>query len=505
MTLESWRTEGPTDKRGVNMKKPILFAFALLLSISLCFSLWNYTFTVQALDLKGKPVENADVSIVYQKISALSEDDGLLEGLTDANGNFPVSLENKVNMASQSYKAKITVSTDYYAGEIRRLELNGTANNYTFIVPVEQSDIEIIVLSSKKAPVEGATVFVEGSHPVKRSTDASGATSIRMPDGVAFSGVATYGDYSREFSNTDIQASGGRNVLTITLPDTPGGAAASNGTGTFSLQLLLANGSAAPNHPLNITYAGKTYNTATGQNGIVQIALSGRGPLKVMVAQNEYDYPFSIDYSGQSSAIIALYPLLQIASFASIPDGGDCYRVFANISDPRTSLPLNVEMVRFVSLANTSLPVTGEFGGIFASRLCITTDTKVVVRATNKYESAGAVISLIPQNVQVGPVSLPTFPSQSPANPVEPAPAAPAANQENFVLPAFLLGAVAIIVLMLVFGRRYVARIPRFIAEYLHKTMKDVQKKRPKMPKFPPIGESGGEGEPPFESAPPPE
>ena len=68
------------------MSKLALSAVALLLSVSLCFSLWNYTFTVTALDLNGKPVENAAVSIVYQKISALSEDDGLLSGLTDANG-----------------------------------------------------------------------------------------------------------------------------------------------------------------------------------------------------------------------------------------------------------------------------------------------------------------------------------------------------------------------------------------------------------------------------------
>ncbi|MCX6772899.1 MAG: hypothetical protein NTV88_03975 [Candidatus Micrarchaeota archaeon] len=476
--------------------KLIHFALALFLFSSICFSLWNSTFTVRALDLNGKAVENADVSIVYQKMAALSEDDGLLEGLTDANGNFLAELENKVNTASQTYKAKITVSTDYWAGEARRLELNNTANNYTFIVPVTLNDIQVLVLSSKNAHVEGASVFVGGKHPIKRSTDAFGAASISMPEGVAFTGVATYNDFSKQFSSKDISESAGGKVLTVILPETPNAASSpitANGTGNFALQLLLANGSVAQNQQIRVAYAGQTYKVITDSNGIAQFALSGRGQVKAIVTQNEYDYPFAFDYTGQRSTTIALYPLLQISSFTSVPDGNDCYRVIANVSDPRTSLPLDVQMSKFVSLSNTSLPVSGEFGGIFTSRLCIRAETKVVVRATNKYEAAGAVIVLTPQNVQVGPIALPSLPSSKPAEPV--AKPKPIENPENFILPAFLIGAVAIIVILLVFGRRYLTRIPRFIAEYLHKTMRDTQKKRPKIPQMPPFGGAGNAGE----------
>ena len=174
-------------------------AFALLLVISLGFSLWNQTLIINATDMHGLPLEAAQGSITYQKASSLSEDDGLLTGVTGENGLFSAPLENKVPALQQSYKVKVTVYTSYWEGETRIMELNNSdpktfingtdPRNFTFMVPVELEQAYIEVLSSAHAPVSGADVVIAADAQLKRSTGERGGASFLLPKGMVFSGV----------------------------------------------------------------------------------------------------------------------------------------------------------------------------------------------------------------------------------------------------------------------------------------------------------------------------
>ena len=338
-----------------------------------------------------------------------------------------------------------------------------------------------------------------GNELVKKYTGADGIALIRVPKGAAFAGVALYGNLSQPFSSSDVDSSGGKNTLTIKMPSKPSSMPALQyGASNFTMQLLLANGSVAPNHALNVSFAGQVHQLTTDSGGLAMVTLSGSGPLIIMVAQNEYDYQFPIPYVGQSFAKVALYPLLFVNSFISVPDGSDCYRVIANVTDPRTSLPLDVEMQRFGANSNVSLPLTTGQGGIFTSRLCITSETAVAVRASNKYESAGAILDLVPSSVAVGPIKLPGM-QNNPA--VVATPVAKAQPQPvELLLPALFLGFAAIAVLLFVMARNQLAKMLRFIAQYIYKLARDLQKKRP------PKGQQGGvAGEQPQPEQPPEE
>jgi len=99
----------------------------ILLLASASFAVWNYTLNVSVHDLNGNAVEGADVRIVYQKLSALSEDDGVLTGKTGAGGSFLAPLENKVPSASQSFRVEVAVST--YTGQGKRGSLTSTSRS----------------------------------------------------------------------------------------------------------------------------------------------------------------------------------------------------------------------------------------------------------------------------------------------------------------------------------------------------------------------------------------
>jgi len=454
--------------------KPGIFALAILLSATLGFSLWNQTLIINATDMNGLPLEGAQVSIAYQKASSLSEDDGLLAGTTGENGLFAAPLENKVPPLQQSYKVKVTVYTSYWEGETRIMELNGTGpRNFTFMVPVELEQIYIEVLSSFHAPVSGADVVVAAGAQLKRSTGQLGEASFLLPKGVEFFGTAASGNLSKQFSTSEADASGGAKTITVVLPETPVSEPVPGAASGLALTISLANGSVAAAHAFNYTFGGSTYAASTDSSGTAMLVLGADGPLEIAIAQNEYDYHYAIDYTGQPSRTITLQPLLQISSFHSEPDGADCYRVIANVSDPRTSLPLDVKMERYGKLTNVTLPVTGEAGGIFTSRLCIQGETKVTVRASNKYEAAGAVLVLTPNTGGFGPIA-PT----GPAKPVQPATPQKVFQSEVLFLPALLIGILAGIVLAFVFARRYVVRIPNLVAQYLYKLIRDMRKTR---------------------------
>lgn len=471
--------------------KTAVLAVVFLLAASLGFPVWNATLSISAADMNGVPLEGARVAVAYQELSALSEDDGQASGTTDENGLFSILLENRVPQQSESHKAKVTLSTSYWEGETRTYLLNGTGPmNFSFIVPVELEQIYIEVLTSRQALVQGASVAVSSGDVIRKTTGARGEVALFLPKGSSFSGTATYGNLTKAFTSSEIDESGGAKTLSVVLPEaaeqqpeTPAPALA----GGFELKILLPNGSAAASHPLNATYAGIKHAAYTDSSGMASFQLNGSNLLQVEIAENEYVYRYDIDASKKDAATIALEPLLQVNSFTSAPDGEGCYRIIASISDPRTSLPLDVRMERFGESANFTLPVAGEAGGIFSSRLCIKTETKVVVRATNKYESAGAVLVLLPQAGAVGPVApvVPIIAKPDAASPEKkPYPA------ETLLLPALVIGLLAGLVLLFVFARRYLYRIPRFIAEYLHKTMREMQKgRKPPMPGIPPADE----------------
>jgi len=333
--------------------------------------------------------------------------------------------------------------------------------------------------------LQGAVLTISIPITLQKNTGSFGEALLWFPPGTNFSGIAQYGNLSKAFTSAEVDSSGSRRTLTVKLPEKPEAAPVVAGVASsLQLTLRLANGSAGAGRHIGVDFGSSHYDITTGSNGIAALSLNGTGPASVSILEDEYAYNYVFSVNGPTAQEIDLAPLLHVNSFVSIPDGEGCYRVVANITDPRTSLPLDVKIQRFEAETSVSLPVSGEAGGLFSSRLCIKAQTMVTVSVSNKYEAAGAVLTIVPgSSGPVGPVAIPGITEPAPAPKPQGKPIAP----ETLFLPALLLGILAGLVLAAIFARRYIYQIPRFIAEYLHKTLRDMQRKRP--PMQPPLGD----------------
>ncbi len=189
--------------------------------------------------------------------------------------------------------------------------------------------------------------------------------------------------------------------------------------------------------------------------------------------------------------------LLAINSFESSASGAaNCYKLSANVIDPRISLPLTVRMVE-ISPRNAELDVARDDFGMFVSSICITENTTVGLFAYNRYDSANQTITL--------EFSQPAVPNSTRAQP------APAGNGKSAggtisegqqQSPIFLIVAVIIAALLgigafIIIRKKYAGqgnvaeRVLRPVVVYVRKMAEQMGRRKtaPPIPPFPPVGQ----------------
>ena len=478
----------------MNAAKYLLVA---LLVSQLCFSVWTQQLNISAIDLTGKPVENAQVSITYQKASQVSETDGLLEGQTNQYGYFYGTITNRVPAAFASGNIQVRISTGYWPGETRKLQANeSSVLQPKFVVPVSLQVVYVKALSSRMEIVQGAQVVISGKLPFTRTTGTDGMARFFLPSGSNFSGFVSFSNVSRSFSSGDIVAQAdGKNLITVALPPLQGeiaGSVAGEGQNSVDLRFLAINGTPLSNHQVGFSTRKGSYVLFTDQDGVAEFLSNGTGLLNVTIREYEYNYNYSMNLSaGNSSATITLSPLLNV-SFYQLQDETNCFRLYANVTDPR---PLQPRVFMFEYLqpkTATQLPVNATGQGAYYSRLCINASIPVRVSVSNRYEALDEYLNL-------------TF--TRPVSPAAPKPfnqskssssAQPKQSGDDMVVVAIVIGITCL--LSAFFARAYLSRSSRFMIEYVRHLHDEIQKRRRKKPAIPPVVPQQGqqmEDEPP--------
>ena len=469
----------------------------LILFSQLCFSVWTQQLNISAVDLTGKPIENAQVSVTYQKASQVSESDGLLTGQTNQYGYFFGVISNKVQASFASDSIQVHISTSYWPGETRKLQVNESAVlQPQFVVPIQLETVYVKALSSRMEIFPGAQVIISGKSPFTRTTGTDGMARFFLPPGLNFTGFVSASNVSRSFSSDEIVQADGKNVISVVLPPLKGevmGSIAGTGQNGLALRFLAINGTPLSNQQVGFSSAGQSYVLFTDQNGVTEFLSNGTGRLSVTIREYEYNYIYPMNLSpGNSSQTIALGRLLNV-SFYQFQDGANCFKLYANVTDPRP-LPLRVFMFEYLQPKTaTQLPANTTASGLYYSRLCINANVEARVSVSNKYESTDAYLNL----TFIRPLS-PAAPK--PFNQTAISSAPPKQSGDDMVVVAIVIGVACL--LSAFFARAYLSRSSRFMIEYLRHLNDEIQKRRHKKsavpPAVPPQGQQPPE-EPPLQ------
>ncbi|MCX8196983.1 MAG: hypothetical protein N3G80_01565 [Candidatus Micrarchaeota archaeon] len=461
------------------------FLFALVALLPLSFCLWTAQINITVADLAGRPVDKAQVSVVYQKASQVSETDGLVSGETNQNGIFTAFLSNRVPEQAASRNIQVRVSTIYWQGETKKLTINESdIRPIRFVVPFRLEEFYVKVVSSKDEPVRGADVVISGKIPIKKQTGLDGRTRFFFPQNFSFAGYVVYMNSSIQFNSSAIKQIENKSTIVVKLPAFEGetiGSVAGSGKMNFSFSLLGLNGSALAERKVLLSFDGKNYTVYTDEDGAALFFYDKEGQLNLTVREYEHDYSFSFNLSNQTNATeIKLYPLLKIVRSGATPQKQvNCFTLFANVSDPRKNLSLRVRMLpqQGGQKASSVLKVNNTSSDFFVSEYCITSDTVIKIVASNKYESAEAFVNLTfvrPQAAGPAKANL--------TNPFQPA--AKEQETDDMVVVAIVL--LVSLAAASFFARAYIAQSARFIIEYLRKTRENIEKRR-KKPQIPPL------------------
>jgi len=337
------------------------------------------------VDAAGNPVENADVSFSYQLSKSFSDSDGQLSGKTNLSGTYFANLTNVVGEGIENRLIRISIS-HYYGGNITINETAGSdpaeVKQIVYVVPFSVATLEVKVASANGTPIRGASVYLEGLG-VKKYTDASGIAAFQVARGRAASGAVTYEGKAYPFS-----ASGNGSMLaaSVVVPEEvaiaePGVAA------SLALQFVWEDGAPLAGLPVKFSYMGQGYPTQTDSGGMASFSTPQPGSeVNVTFTKNEIDYALSYLLANNRSETVKLGPSLKINSFYAVSQDENCFRLVANVSDPRAQLPIQVKMVKITPYANSTLPVSIEEGGVFSSSLCISYSVKAKFFVWNKYD-----------------------------------------------------------------------------------------------------------------------
>ncbi|MCX8195214.1 MAG: hypothetical protein N3G22_03880 [Candidatus Micrarchaeota archaeon] len=370
-----------------------LFAIVLLILASANYCAWTQPFNIMAIDQEGKAVEGANVVITYQKANRYSENDGRIEGRTDENGQFFAVLSNSVKEEFENRKVRISIS-HYYGGNETIDEVAENSENFKnviWVAPFRVVSLSVMVSDSEGMPITGAPVSVYGIK-LQKLTDELGIAVFPVAAGSPAAGVVRYKEgfypFSAEGSNEDY-------LVAVVVP-------AEKREGNESKKLLVDIRVALPDEtpvpflPINLTYSGKKQFGRTDKDGKASFLVDGTGGnASLEFVHNEISYNKSYEVRENFSAKIVLEPALKITSFLAKKESENCYKVIANISDPRRHLPIEVQITKIMPYFNSTLPTKIEEGSLFYTQLCITRDTKVQASAWNKYDySKSEIIEL---------------------------------------------------------------------------------------------------------------
>ena len=457
----------------------------ILLLSQLGFSLWTQSLNISAVDQSGKPVEKAQVTVLYQKINQISENDGVLTGETNADGIFTGEITNRIPAATASRNIQVRVSTNYWTGETRKLVANETEKKQLrFIVPFKLEDVYVKVLSSRQAPVKGAEVVISGKVPIKKATGADGNARFFFPQNFTFSGFISYSNTSKAFSSKQIVIADGKKTINMTLPPLDGetfGSVAGEGKNSLGIVFLGFNETPLPEKKVQFFFGGKNYTVYTDSDGVAGFLSDNTGILNVTIREYDYDFRYSLNLSsGNNTTSVSTYHLLQVVSFKSLPNGDNCFKLFANISDPRPTVPIRARMFKYEGPKNTTLlKVNVTEAGLYYSDLCIRMDTQVRLSASNKYDIAESALNLTFIRPQ----------APAPVKPTNQTGLLPGTAEEQEQSDDMIIVAVVLLVVCVssaFFARAYLVRSSRFIVEYVRKTNDNMQKRR-KKPGIPPL------------------
>ena len=406
------------------MKK---FLLALIILAGLAFPLWDQQLLVKAVDQNGNPVADALVQIAYQKLNAVSMDnDGLVVGKTDANGLFYANLSNRVPAAYESRELHVSLSTFYWDGEKKTATANSSElKAILFTVPAMLQKVAITVFDSENWAMEGASVTVLGSD-LKKTTASDGKAEFSLPSGTPFSGFVFYnGTLAGQFSSSDISGENGTQAISVHIPYwSPSHDINASKHGKIILRLFFTekNGTPMAGQAVSFSYLGKASSATADPAGVAAFTAGKSGTVGIFVKKYDYTYAFSLDLvvrngtnasieqNGSSivftengtdinaSVTVALYPLLNINSFSASEEGGNCFGIYANISDPRTGIPMQVQMSEASAdppSAYSGMQTTLDDTGLYYSHSCINkSNARVKVVASNRYERTEAELNL---------------------------------------------------------------------------------------------------------------
>ncbi|MEM4554963.1 MAG: hypothetical protein QXT25_03890 [Candidatus Anstonellaceae archaeon] len=459
-----------------------LTSVLLLLVLSgLAFSLWTASLNISVVDLAGKPVDKAQVSVTYQKASQISETDGFISGETNPNGIFSAMLSNRVPEPHASRNIQVKVSTIYWQGETKKFTINESESRpILFVVPFRLEEYFVRVLSAKDEPVRGADVVIAGKIPIKKQTTSDGRARFLFPQNFSFSGYASYMNASTPFNSSSAAKIDNRTTIVVKLPPLEGevmGSVAGSGKHSVAVVFLGLNGTALAEKRVSFSFEGKNYSLYTDSDGFAGFLYDKNGTLNITIREYDYDYRFSLNLTeGNNTTVeLKLYPLLRIISADSAPKKQlNCFDLFANVSDPR-NLSLRVRMLAVQGQKQTALKVNNTSSSFFVSEVCITADTRIKITASNKYETAEAALNLSFVRPQMATPANLNMSSQQ----VKPK----QQETDDMVVVAAVLFASTLAAFF--FARAYLAQSARFIIEYIRKTKENLDKRR-KKPQIPP-------------------
>lgn len=413
------------------MRKNAAAAFVLLALAQLCFSAWNQTLILNITDANGAPAPNVDIRIIYQRSDQGSGSDGVIVTQSGMDGSYAVRLTNTVQPPQHIRTIQVEASTYYWDGARQSIEadVNGT-RQLNFTVPYALERITFAVKDLDGSPVPGARVSIYGTS-IARGTAQDGTAKIVLPEGLQFTGFATYGSVSRIFSSEQEEGEGENRSIEVRLPlrlqENPAGSPPM--PNLFNARLVDAKGLVA-GQLVELSIGGRNYSAYSDQMGVAAIVIgNATGEANARVKRNEYEYRFSYRVvNGTRNETLALYPLLRIGPLGWEKPSINCYILSANVSDPRVGLQLQVVAIKsrkFGNLTlNETLPLEMDDEGLFSAKMCIDSDVQVKARATNKYDAAeSAALDLTYQKYippPVRPLNYSGLPPPAPPSPKPP-------------------------------------------------------------------------------------
>ena len=466
--------------------RPLAASIPFLLLLSLSHALWVQNATILVRDLNGVPVPGAEVAISYQKSDPFSFGDGLATGKTGDDGIFSASMKNTVAQENSKDYVIVNASLPYWesGGQTLQVQPSGRIEQ-NFTIPYSLSPLIVLVESADGVPLTGASVYVLEAG-ARKETDANGTASFLLPFGMGFQGLAILGDSRKGFNSSSAIPNGAGRLSRAAMPIIINESfSAPAPILNFSLRVVDVNKSPFARQEVNLALPDGNATMETDSNGIVSVALNQSWNLTAQIELFAHVHRFYYElqpnpngtlYQGRNETATIL-PLLNLTLLKPEEDFPNCFLVLANVTDQRTSLPLQVHFVLATSFQelNTTLeiplPAAQAESGLYTTRRCIKSNATVTAYASNKYESAQKAVNL-------------TYRQAAPPNQTKPItkPLAPQEPKQVTLEEALISLAAAIIVLgsllAVILGRRYLGMLSRFMIEYLRLFIRILQGKK---------------------------